>query len=489
MKRNQAYLSSALLLSAAALYATPAAACGGMFVPPTETTVVSGHRMALSIATTQTVLWDQIQYSGDPAGFSWVLPVKPGTVVEAANSAFFEALEAGSATEVQAPNEGCGGTGSGIGCGSAERAAMNDFAGAGFAAAVKVVHQGAVGPYETVTLSSKDPNALADWLVSNGYSLPEDMKPTVKAYVDEGFDFIALKLKPGNGVKQMTPVRVVTPGAGYTLPLRMVAAGSGEKVGIVLYVISEGRYQAANFDNVVIPPALVSWDFKEARSDYADVRASVLGNSDGRTWLTSYSLRGSLLGEVPLRAGFAVPVSFRVGDNEVESAFTIADAYFRRAGANAEIGVSSCVGKLEAFSDSMNVVTDVCDENGDNCGVAGAGQIDARLLTCQDFDDIAVALTGMHPKDVVLTRMEASLPRQALSTDLLLEAASEQREVQSRFVAGLRLNACLDSEPAALLTGENRPGLPPGGWVMLVFGAAGLMLVVRRERRGRATTA
>jgi hypothetical protein len=55
-----------------------AEACGGCFVQPSERTVVTDHRMALSISTTQTVLWDQIRYSGDPAEFAWVLPVRAG---------------------------------------------------------------------------------------------------------------------------------------------------------------------------------------------------------------------------------------------------------------------------------------------------------------------------------------------------------------------------------------------------------------------------
>ena len=67
-------------LSGFALLATlalpdDARACGGCFVP-SETTVVTAHRMALAISPVQTVLWDQIQYAGSPAEFAWVLPVK-----------------------------------------------------------------------------------------------------------------------------------------------------------------------------------------------------------------------------------------------------------------------------------------------------------------------------------------------------------------------------------------------------------------------------
>ena len=70
-----------------------------------------------------------------------------------------------------------------------------------------------------------------------------DIDPIIAAYVNEGFDFLALKLQPGQGVQAMRPVRVTTQGAGLTLPLRMVAAGTGATVGITLWVVADGRYE------------------------------------------------------------------------------------------------------------------------------------------------------------------------------------------------------------------------------------------------------
>ena len=78
------------LAAIVALTATPrvADACGGCFHQQvtaggeTDSTVVTGHRMVMSISQTQSVLWDQIEYAGDPEEFSWVLPVKPGAVLE-----------------------------------------------------------------------------------------------------------------------------------------------------------------------------------------------------------------------------------------------------------------------------------------------------------------------------------------------------------------------------------------------------------------------
>ncbi|MDP9001382.1 MAG: DUF2330 domain-containing protein, partial [Myxococcota bacterium] len=75
----------------------PARACGGCFnirSAGTETSVVTDHRMAFSVSTQQTVLWDQIQYSGNPAEFAWVLPVRAGAVVQLSNDEWFAALDA-----------------------------------------------------------------------------------------------------------------------------------------------------------------------------------------------------------------------------------------------------------------------------------------------------------------------------------------------------------------------------------------------------------
>src|SRR5262245_47304937 len=80
-----------------------ARACGGCFQPPTVDSVVSGHRMAFAVSGNRTVLWDQIQYTGNPGEFGWVLPVAPGATIELSNDAWFEALETATTTKVSAP--------------------------------------------------------------------------------------------------------------------------------------------------------------------------------------------------------------------------------------------------------------------------------------------------------------------------------------------------------------------------------------------------
>jgi hypothetical protein len=468
MRHLAAFAASALL----AIAAVPreARACGGCFIPPSESTVVTGHRMALSISPTQAVLWDQIQYAGDPAEFSWVLPVKPGAFVEVASDAFFDVLEAGTQTLVQAPPEGCRspGGGSGFGC-SASEAALSDGSAGAQNGGVEIVHHGTVGPYETVTLSASDPNALTNWLDENGYELPPSVAPTVASYVNEGFDFIALKLQPGKDVKQMKPVRVITSGAGYTLPLRMVAAGAGANVDLVLFVIGEGRYQAGNFENGRVPPNLVTWNFRDDSSDYGILRLEALAAHGGRTWLTSYARRDPFLSPIFDALG---QVSYLVDPVDFTQASQLADAYFLQGAKNGEIPSAAGCSAATQHAGSMKVEP------------SGADEIAASDFACGDLDDLAVAFTGLHPADVFLTRLEARLPVELLDVDLTLQAADEQQEIAHRFAAGLKVNACWDSEPAAaglFVPTPGSPRIPPGALVALVLGAAGVSLALRRR--------
>ncbi len=481
MNHRFACLAATAALVATTLVAPDADACGGCFIAPTENTVVTGHRMAVSISPDQSILWDQIQYSGNAADFSWVLPVKQGAVVEVASDAFFDVLEAATQVTVTAPPEGCAvnnGGGSGFGCGDSESFAGLDARGESNTGGVQVIHEGTVGPYETVTLRATEPNALRNWLDTNGYALPDDVAPIVDAYVEEEFDFIALKLAPNQGVQQMQPVRVVTPGSSVALPLRMVAAGAGATVDLVLYVIGEGRYEPRDYANVSIDAGLVTWDFRSDTTDYAEQRLQALQGNDGRTWLTAYSRTGTMLSQ----GG----VSLQVGNGFANS---IGEGYFLQGESLGEVSSSdlmTCLQKLQGIQGSMDVVVDTCDPETETCGTAGAGEIDARDLACGDLDDLARAMVGLHPADVTLTRLEGALPREALDGDLILEAGSNQNQVSNTMTAGLKANACWDSEPAAAPTFLNPgrgPKLPPGAALAMVLGAAGVVLVGRRRMR------
>jgi MYXO-CTERM domain-containing protein len=270
-------------LVTAALPIEEAQACGGCFVQQSENTQVSGHRMVLSISSTQTTLWDQITYDGDPTEFAWVLPIKGQVEIGTSSDLLFGVLESATTVELYSPQINCP-TGN---CPSAG----GDFGSEGATGAgggsggVTVIAQEVVGPYETVQLQSTDPNALNLWLANNGYSIPADVQPVISAYVSEGFNFLALRLAPGQGVDSMRPVRITSTGASAQLPLRMVAAGTGAVTPISLWIVGEGRYEPQNFPSFKIDESQLVWDWDNATSNYRSLREAGFASTNGAGWL------------------------------------------------------------------------------------------------------------------------------------------------------------------------------------------------------------
>jgi hypothetical protein len=401
-----------------------AEACGGCFHPETpaaETTVVTGHRMAFAVSDDRTVLWDQIKYSGPAEDFSWVLPVRPGAYLEPAFDAWFEALDAVTATRVSAPQLRCAVPDSPSGgCGANVQAdsglAVPSSGGFIDENGVNVLHQGTVGPYETVTLESTTSDALTGWLNEHGYDVPLDVRPIIAEYVSEGFDFLALRLSPGVGVDSMTPVRVVTPGPRGALPLRMVAAGVGESVAITLYVIGEARFALPDLSEVTLDERRLSWDFARQQSNYEAVRTAALDQHFGASYLTTFADVGAFSKVYSDANG--VPFRYLVGaGGPLGATFPdLQSLYFGQALFDDGLDPNGCPGVAGAL--------------GRNDPVTGAPS-EVAAFSCGAYDDIAAAMIGMHPASVWLNRLDLDLPRAALSADCIVEPNQAQETVSN----------------------------------------------------------
>jgi hypothetical protein len=447
--------------------ASDAHACGGCFNPPTAVdSVVTGHRMAFAMSGDRTVLWDQIKYTGNPSEFGWVLPVAPGAVPEESTDAWFEALDAVTTTRVTAnPSQlACASTArAGCSCGSS--AAGSSAAGAFAGNDVQVLHQGTVGPFETVTLRSTDAGSLRAWLDGHGYVVPDDITPVIDAYVGEGADFIALRLQPGQGISAMKPIRVVTPKGKPILPLRMVAAGTGATVDIVLYVIGEQRFGLKDLTEVTIDPSSLTFDLTKNESNYLELRRAALEDHGGASYLTTFAARHPFTHTFTDPNG--VPVFFGPS-----SQTTLSDLYFTQANANDGRFTTdpSCAPAVRAGLDGDGLVVEAR----------------ASELECDGHTDISTALTGMHPSQVWLTRFDMTLPREALTMDCNVGAAASQDEVSSLLLAK-RLKSRPPGCPEPIF--ESRVAREPTSPVstatscLAVVLAAGLL---RRSRRKRS---
>ena len=460
------------LVSACALSVLerPAAACGGCFPPPDpeRPTVVTDHRMVLSVGRGKSTLYDQIRYTGNPREFAWVLPITGEVEVGVSSDALFAGLDAFTQTEIFGPPRNCPArpadcNGSGFGCGSAS----DSLSGAAFENgadpnSVTVTRQEVVGPYATVQIQSTDPNALVKWLGDNGYAIGDDIKPVVQQYVKENFNFLALKLRPGASVQSMRPIRVTTTGPAVVLPLRMVAAGAGAVVGITLWTVAEGRYEPQNFPPFHIADEDVSWDWTRDASNFREVRAERTASTRGRGWEMEAS--------VELKNGtFPVPSSSR----------------FSPGGGFAPQEPTETTPARQANA----------------LGYDSDGQKSGEQLLA---DDMAALYDGRSQGASRLTRMRADLAKNLLSEDLVLTASVDQGLLSNRRQITRELNepACTvwvgceangtapRSEAVARSTDHCSTAgtaLPRETWAAGCLGFAAVAVLRRRSKRRAAS--
>jgi hypothetical protein len=376
------------VLSIAAL-AKPAQACGGCFQPAAPTQngdVITDEKMIFRVSPQATTLYDEIEYSGNPQSFGWVLPIRGQVAVGLSSDAMFQAFEQATATTIVAPylapcpSCGCAGAGFGGSSGSSSGGASSDAS-----AGVTVISQQTVGPYDTVQLQSTDPNALNNWLTANGYVVPNGFQPTIAAYVAEGFDFLALKLAPGQGVSAMRPVRVTTPGAGLSLPLRMVAAGTGATVGVTIWIVADGRYEPANMKSFTIDPATLVWDWNTNQSNYATLRQA----------------QEQALGF----AAWQIESSIQISPYQVE-------------------------GPIMSQSADTNYLPEGAADAGGDAGLS-ADEVEQQDLATM-FPDAS---------EVWVTRMRSDLAHAALANDLVVQASADQSQLSNTYQVQKSVNA------------------------------------------------
>jgi hypothetical protein len=99
----------------------------------------------------------------------------------------------------------------------------------------------------------------------------------------------------------MVPIRIAFDGSSPTLPLRMVAAGTGAFVGIKLFVFGEGRWEAANFPNAEIATNDLIWNFASGSSNFGSLENQIVTSAPS-TWITETAddyARGSFFDGLP----------------------------------------------------------------------------------------------------------------------------------------------------------------------------------------------
>jgi len=239
-----------------------------------------------------------------------------------------------------------------------------------------------------------------------------------------------MRLAPGQGVQAMRPVSVTSPGAGLSLPLRMVAAGTGATVGITLWVVATGRYEPMNFPTFTIAGTDLTWDWSVNSSDYTTVRASKEAALDNAAW-------------------------------QIESSLTLAP-----------IQIEDVVLSDPASADYLPVPAPGQQDAGADDGGTAATPETAESVRQQD---LATCFPGGDATEIRVTRMRTDLSRAALANDLTLQASVDQSVMSNFYQVTNSVNAppcpafdasncmCDASASGGFSSGGVIPGGFPGG--------------------------
>jgi hypothetical protein len=395
MNRSRLALGVAAAVSAVSFAGQrQASACGGCFHPPTQTvTDITDERMLLAVSATQSTLYDQIEYSGTPSSFAWVLPIHGTVTVGLSADVLFASIDTLTATQINPPPQNCPAPN----CTQAPVAFAGGAASnsADDAGAVIVLSQANVGPYSTVQLHSTDSSALDTWLVTNGFNIPAAVQPILDAYVKEGFDFLAMKLLPNQGVQAMRPVRVTMPGASVSLPLRMASIGTGAITGITIWVVADGRYEPQNFPFFHIDDSQLVWDWSSNLSNYTTLRVQNEANLKN--------------------AGWEIESSIALNQQTIKNVILSGGQYYGN-------GLASSA-PVDATQDYLPV----------GAADAGAGAGDAGYESAEQVrdDDVNTLFAGLTGSTVRVTRIRSDIAQTAMTSDFVLQASSDQSELSN----------------------------------------------------------
>ncbi|MFD8637925.1 DUF2330 domain-containing protein [Streptomyces sp. NPDC059533] len=247
MKRRIAALLLALLATQLGSLISPAYACGcGAMVPYGQSRIGVDRE-------TSAVRWDgrteqivmRFVVRGDADRAAWIMPVPGRATVRLGDGRLFDELAEQTRPQHRTRHyfwprnkDWPFSSSQGDAVGAAPPTAR--------APGVGVVGREQLGDFDVARLTATDPDALKNWLESNGFTLPDRLATEVKPYVDQKWEYVAVRLAPREPGKklsgQLDPLRIGFDSDRLVYPMRLSRmAKTPQSLG--LYVLAEHRME------------------------------------------------------------------------------------------------------------------------------------------------------------------------------------------------------------------------------------------------------
>jgi hypothetical protein len=238
----------------------------------------------------------QIQYTGDPKRFAWIVPVPAVPEVTVGSRKLFSNLLAATVPTVTVDaRRSCNGTttsanGCDYRCGAAIPNLAMDFADGGAVSphGRKVTGQ-AVGAFDVSIVQPASAGDVMQWLRDNGFVEDPAAPPILARYIEQGHVFVAVKLLPDAGVDEIHPLVLRYPGSEPCIPIELTSIAAVDDMGVRAFFLSDRRVVPTNYSEVVFDPVLLDWP--NAGTNYTSVvsRAVDAPGADGHAFVTEYA--------------------------------------------------------------------------------------------------------------------------------------------------------------------------------------------------------
>ena len=305
-KRNLFLAGSGAFALALALAPTPARACGGTFCdsgPVVMPVDQSGENILFWIDHSgnepHTEAHIQIQYEGDAENFGWIIPVQQVPEVLVGNQALFDNLLAATVPTftVTSVAEGSCNNGEPVGLcsgfASKEEIDLADEVGGdegfdgGDTGGPEILDRGFAGAFEYVVLTGDSVQEIVDWLDMAGYAQDDEAPPILQEYLDDGFVFVAVKLRGGVEVDEIHPLAIRYPGVEPCIPIKLTRIAAVDDMAIRAFFLGENQAAPQNWPLVVLNQ--VAFDWANSGSNYLSVVSLAIDEAGGRAFTTEYA--------------------------------------------------------------------------------------------------------------------------------------------------------------------------------------------------------
>jgi len=275
-------------LLACCFFSTLTQACGGFFCQfaPIDQ---AGEQIVFKQEGDSVTALVLIQYQGEAKDFSWVLPVPGIPELKVGSELIFSPLELATRPqfELKRTGEACPSQSDFTSDAPAESNTDQSDDKSG----VTILQTVSVGPFDAQIITSDDANALANWLQKNNFDLTDRGQTLIKPYVDEGMNFVTLKLSQNQGVGDIQPLLMKYTSATPMIPIRLTAVAAQPNMGIIVWLLGSARAIPVNYLHVTPNYTRLNWyaGNLSAYSSYQTLITAAMDEAGGQGFATDYA--------------------------------------------------------------------------------------------------------------------------------------------------------------------------------------------------------